>query len=91
LRFRSREPGRESGSPNLSLKKKIPVGGAVFIGAHDCEHARRLRGVGRVFGAAVHVEGVVVHFKKVRLPGEFEVADVGRTVRKAGEMLECFI
>src|SRR5580698_9151916 len=54
---------------------------SVLVGAHDREHARRLRWIGRVFRSAVHVRGVVVHFEEVPLPGEFEVAEIVLAVR----------
>lgn len=33
--------------------------GLVLVDAHNGEHARRLLGIGRVFGAGRHIEGVV--------------------------------
>jgi hypothetical protein len=33
--------------------------GSILVGAHDGEHARRLRGIGGIFGAALQVGGVV--------------------------------
>jgi hypothetical protein len=71
---------RERAIGGLLTGHRLPpfplVGKSIFVGAHDGEHARRLLRVGRVFRAAFHVRGVVVHFEKVLLPGNVEVAEV---------------
>src|ERR1035437_7954423 len=55
--------------------------GSVLVGAHDGEHARRNVRVGGVFGAAIHVEGVVIDLEEVGLSLDSEVAEVVLAVR----------
>jgi hypothetical protein len=57
-------------------KRKSPARGSIFVGAHDGEHTCRLVGIGGIFGATLHVGGIVIHLEEVPDAGYLEAAEV---------------